>query len=90
MTIIVCLCKHARHPVMFRAVFGSYAQTIIQNPVYFNPPILKLDKMVFQWFDVVGNQITNAECEWNAAIQIVEEIPTPSLRGRNPVIIPPQ
>jgi hypothetical protein len=70
--------------------FGSYAQTIIQNPVYFNPPILKLDKMIFQWFDVVGNQITNPECEWNAAIQIVEEVPTPNLRGRNPVIIPPQ
>jgi hypothetical protein len=70
--------------------FGSYAQTIIQNPVYFNPPILKLDKMVFQWFDVVGNQITNAECEWNAAIQIVEEIPRPGLRETSPVIIPPQ
>jgi hypothetical protein len=68
--------------------FGAYAQTVIQNPVYFNPPILKLDKLSFQWYDVVGNLITNTECEWNAAMQIVEEIPQANLRGKNPVIIP--
>ena len=68
--------------------FGSYAQTIIQNPVYFNPPILKLDKLTFQWFDTVGNIITNTECDWNAAIQIVEDIPTVNVKGKNPLIIP--
>ena len=69
--------------------FGSYAQTIIQNPVYFNPPLLKLDKLSFNWFDTVGTQITNTECEWNAAIQIVENMPTANLTAKNPVIIPP-
>jgi hypothetical protein len=69
--------------------FGSYAQTIIQNPVYFNPPLMKLDKLTFQWYDIVGQIITNTECEWNAAIQIVEEYPKADLRGKNPVIIPP-
>lgn len=68
--------------------FGSYAQTMIQNPVYFNPPLLKLDKLTFQWFDTAGTLITNAECEWNAAIQLVEDIPTVNLKGKNPVIIP--
>lgn len=68
--------------------FGSYAQTIIQNPVYFNPPILRLEKLTFQWFDTAGTLITNAECDWNAAIQLVEEIPTVNLKGKNPVIIP--
>ena len=68
--------------------FGSYAQTIIQNPVYFNPSVLKLDKLTFQWFDTVGNLITNTECEWNAAIQLVEDVPTVNVKGKNPLIIP--
>jgi hypothetical protein len=68
--------------------FGSYAQTIIQNPVYFNPPVLKLDKLTFQWYDTVGNLITNEECDWNAAIQLVEDVPTVNIKGKNPLIIP--
>jgi hypothetical protein len=68
--------------------FGSYAQTMIQNPVYFNPPLLKLDKLTFQWFDVAGTLITNTECDWNAAIQLVEDVPTVNIKGKNPVIIP--
>lgn len=68
--------------------FGSYAQTIIQNPVYFNPPVLRLEKLTFQWFDTAGLLITNTECDWNAAIQVVEEVPKVNLRGKNPVIIP--
>jgi hypothetical protein len=70
--------------------FGNYAQTIIQNPVYFNPPLLKLDKLSFVWFDTAGTAITNAECEWNAAIQLVEAMPTVNVLGKNPVIIPPE
>ena len=69
--------------------FGNYAQTIIQNPVYFNPPLLKLDKLSFVWYDTAGTAITNAECEWNAAIQLVESMPTVNVLGKNPVIIPP-
>ena len=68
--------------------FGSFAQTIIQNPVYFNPPILRLEKLTFQWFDTAGTLITNAECDWNAAIQFVEDAPKVNIRGKNPVIIP--
>lgn len=68
--------------------FGNYAQTIIQNPVYFNPPILKLEKLTFQWYDTTGSLITNTECDWNAAIQIVEDVPKVNLKGKNPVIIP--
>ena len=68
--------------------FGSYAQTIIQNPVYFNPPILRLEKLTIQWFDITGAIISNTECDWNAAIQLVEEVPKINLRGKNPLIIP--
>ena len=68
--------------------FGSYAQTIIQNPVYFNPPILRLEKLTIQWYDTTGTLITNTECDWNAAIQFVEDVPKVNLRGKNPVIIP--
>lgn len=68
--------------------FGNYAQTIIQNPVYFNPPILRLEKLTLQWYDTAGTLITNTECDWNAAIQFVEDVPKVNLRGKNPVIIP--
>jgi hypothetical protein len=68
--------------------FGNYAQTIIQNPVYFNPTLSRLDKMSFQWIDTVGNPLVNAECEWNAAIQIVEEVPVSKVQAGNPLIIP--
>jgi hypothetical protein len=68
--------------------FGSYAQTIIQNPVYFNPSVLRLEKLTFQWYDTAGTLITNSECDWNAAIQLVEDVPTVNVRGKNPVIIP--
>jgi hypothetical protein len=68
--------------------FGNYAQTIIQNPVYFDPPVMRLEKLTFQWFDTAGTLITNTECDWNAAIQIVEDVPKVNLKGKNPVIIP--
>ena len=66
--------------------FGNYAQTIIQNPVYFNPSLLSLDKLSFYWFDVNNIALTNADCEWNTAIQIVEEYAVPNIRGKNPII----
>ena len=54
--------------------FGSYAQTVVQNPVFFNPPIGKLDKLSFQWYDVTGTLINNADCEWSAVLQITESV----------------
>ena len=54
------------------APFGSYAQTMIMNPIAFNPPLGKLDKLVFTWNDLTGTVIDNSDCEWNAVVQIVE------------------
>ena len=54
--------------------FGTYATTLVQNPVLFNPPIGKLDKLSFSWYDVTGGIINNTECEWSGAIQIVESM----------------
>jgi len=54
--------------------FGAYATTFVQNPVTFSPPIGKLDKLSFYWYDVTGTLINNAECEWSGAIQIVEQV----------------
>lgn len=54
--------------------FGTYATTLIQNPVNFNPVIGKLDKLSFSWYDVTGTLINNVECEWSGAIQIVEKV----------------
>ena len=54
--------------------FGTYATTLVQNPVNFNPPIGKLDKLSFSWYDITGTLINNVECEWSGAIQIVEKV----------------
>lgn len=54
--------------------FGTYSTTFIQNPVLFNPPIGKLDKLSFTWYDSNGNLIDNAECDWTASLQIVERL----------------
>ena len=56
------------------ANFGSYAQTMIQNPVNFNPVLTAIDKLSFQWVDIAGVQINNFDCEWNAAVQITEQV----------------
>jgi hypothetical protein len=54
--------------------FGTYATTLVQNTVTFNPPIGKLDKLSFSWYDTTGALIDNAECEWSGTIQIVESL----------------
>jgi hypothetical protein len=72
----------AFHAKLLLANFGSFAQTLISNPVAFSPPLGRLDKLSFQWVDITGAVIDNADCEWNAVIQLVEkrdvaEIPKP-------------
>ena len=52
--------------------FGTYSTTFIQNPIDFNPPIGKLDILRFSWYDTNGNIINNSQCDWSAAIKIVE------------------
>jgi hypothetical protein len=33
-----------------------------------------MDKLTFQWVDATDTQINNAECEWNAVVQINEQV----------------
>jgi hypothetical protein len=54
------------------ANFGSYAQTMIGTT--FNPPLGRLDKLMFNWVDLEGNVIDNNDCDWSAAIQVNEEM----------------
>ena len=54
--------------------FGTYATTFIQSPATFTPPIGKLDKLRFSWYDTNGNLINNNDCEWSGVIQIVESV----------------
>ena len=55
------------------ANFGGYAQTAIQNPISFNPPLGRMDRLTFTWVDVNGNVIDNNDCEWSATLQIAEQ-----------------
>lgn len=54
--------------------FGTYSTTFVQNPVLLNPPIGKLDKLSFSWYNINGNLIDNNECDWSATLQIVERL----------------
>ena len=54
------------------ANFGSYAQTLISNPIAFTNPLSKLDKFTFQLVQVDGTIVDNLNCEWNAVLQISE------------------
>ena len=61
---------------LFLTTFGGYAQTAIMNPISFNPPIAKLDKFSFTLTDTGGAIIDNADCDWNATLQITEMLET--------------
>ena len=63
----------AFHAKLLLANFGSFAQTLISNPLSFSPPLGRIDKLTFQWVDVAGAVIDNSDCEWNAVVQIVEK-----------------
>lgn len=63
----------AFHGKLLLAPFGSYAQTIVSNPISFYPPLGRMDKLTFTWVDVTGATIDNSDCEWNAVVQIVEK-----------------
>jgi hypothetical protein len=56
------------------ANFGSFAQTLISNPISFLNPLGRLDKLTFQWTDATGGIIDNNDCEWNAVVNIGEKI----------------
>lgn len=54
--------------------FATYTTSLVQNGANFNPPIDKLDKLQFTWTDVNGNQVNNFDSEWDASLQITENV----------------
>lgn len=66
----------AFHAKLLLANFGSYAQTLISNPLTFQIPVPKMDKLLFEWQDINSQTINNNDCEWNMVLQIVEEYET--------------
>ena len=63
----------AFHGKLLLANFGSFAQTLVSNPISFYPPLGRMDKLTFTWVDITGATINNGDCEWNAVVQIVEK-----------------
>ena len=70
------------------APFGSYAQTMVMNPIAFNPPLGRLDKLSFTWYDTTNTVIDNSDCEWNAVVQMVENIDVVQTIFNPPVLVP--
>jgi len=56
--------------------FGSFATTFVHSPVTFNPPIGKIDKLSFLWYNSAGVLLNNTDCEWSGSVQIVEAVNT--------------
>jgi hypothetical protein len=56
--------------------FGSFATTFVQCPVTFNPPVGKIDKLTFSWFNSAGVLLNNGDCEWSGSVQIIEAVNT--------------
>jgi hypothetical protein len=54
--------------------FGSFATTFVQSPVTFNPPIGKIDKLSFSWYNSSGVLLNNNDCDWSGSVQIVETV----------------
>uniref|UniRef100_A0A6C0AMJ1 Uncharacterized protein n=1 Tax=viral metagenome TaxID=1070528 RepID=A0A6C0AMJ1_9ZZZZ len=57
--------------------FGSFATTFVHSPVTFNPPVGKIDKLTFSWYNSAGVLLNNADCEWSGSVQIVEAVNIP-------------
>lgn len=70
------------------ANFGSYAQTMIMNPIMFNPPLGRLDKLTFTFYDRTNTVIDNSDCEWNAIIQVVENSDIVQVERDTPILNP--
>jgi len=68
------------------ANFGSFAQTMIQNTISFNPPVTSIDRLTFQWVDANNIQINNTDCDWNAVVQITEQVMQASTASTLPKI----
>ena len=66
------------------APFGNYATVLVQNPIAFNPVLTSLDRLSFQWVDTGNTTIDNAECEWNAVVQIQEQVTSPRIGSTIP------
>ena len=66
--------------------FGSYGTTFVGNPVEFNPPISRLDRLQIQWVDAAGNVLDNPDCEWNAVLHISENTPTATIASTIPTL----
>ena len=77
----------AYYAKLLLASFGSYAQTIISNPITFQIPIPRIEKISFTWTDTLGNTIDNNDCEWNVVIQIVEGL-QPGKPNQPPIVQP--
>ena len=45
---------------------------MVTLPVQLTPSIGKLEQMYFQWTDINGTQLNNADCDWSATLNIVE------------------
>jgi len=66
------------------APFGNYATVLVQNPIAFNPVLTSLNRLSFQWTDSTTTTIDNDECEWNAVVQIQEQVTAPRVGSTIP------
>jgi hypothetical protein len=66
--------------------FNTYSRSFISNIITLNPPLGRLDTMYFEWVEVNGTIIDNADCNWSASMSIVENISKTELATKVPVL----
>ena len=64
--------------------FGGNATTFIHQPIAFNPPLIRLIDLRFQWLDSTGAIINNNDAEWDMTINITEETDVSSIPRNMP------
>ena len=64
--------------------FGGNATTFIHNPITFNPPLNRITNLQFQWIDMNGLVINNADSDWNMTVTMTEKYEIPVLPEKMP------
>jgi hypothetical protein len=77
----------AYHGKLLLPNFGSYAQTLVSNPINFNPPLGRLDKITFTWYNLNATVVDNSDCDWTMVVQIVETKTVPTFNA--PTLVTP-
>jgi hypothetical protein len=66
--------------------FNSYSSSLIQNQSTFNPLLGRLETMYFEWVDINGIQLDDAQCDWSTSLTITENKTKSTPNTKQPIL----